>query len=591
MAGRLIVQMVRKRSHMDISPFHRSLCCSLLLVASQLFAAPFALAQIILSEVMFNPAGPESSDEFVEILNLSTADSVDLRGYLLGDQDALDLLSFPGGQYYLRPGQYAVIFDSDYSMSQGSYSGIIPAEALVLAVSDKTLGSGGLLNSRAETVRLVDASGRLVAAYTYSPDNPSGISDEKINPAGDDSAQNWANSRVVNGTPGRINSVSPNAIDLAIDPISYHLSPERPVRGDLVRLSFAVKNIGLRSARVDSLALAIDLNFDGLLTDDEVVSRRVVGLLLPPESESTVMLAWQAFRSSPFKGEIRIFVPMDEDLSTNHLAVQVPIRFVPGDLVINEIMAAPETGQPEWVELFNPGEEVVNLAGWQFADPRTRVAISEGQLHIAPGQYAILAQALFEPNSPTRVITLEKWPALNNDTDSLVLYDFDGTTIDSVVYTTPGGALRGISLERFNPHIGGAASTAWALSTSPSGSTPGAENSVFFDALPDRTSITVRPNPFAPEADGGADQLEIELHIPLALSQVMLTIYDLRGREVRRLLNNASSGATRRVFWDGRADGGRLLAPGIYIIYFEAIADRQGRIVTARKTVVLARRL
>ncbi|MCK4821781.1 lamin tail domain-containing protein, partial [bacterium] len=40
-------------------------------------------SQVIFNEVMFDPLGSEYSDEFVEIVNLSPADSVDLTGWHL----------------------------------------------------------------------------------------------------------------------------------------------------------------------------------------------------------------------------------------------------------------------------------------------------------------------------------------------------------------------------------------------------------------------------------------------------------------------------------------------------------------------------
>ena len=52
----------------------------------------------------------------------------------------------------------------------------------------------------------------------------------------------------------------------------------------------------------------------------------------------------------------------------------LPLR-LPADLLINEVMTsnggviADENGDtPDWIELFNPGPGVINLAGWALSD-------------------------------------------------------------------------------------------------------------------------------------------------------------------------------------------------------------------------------
>ena len=68
--------------------------------------------------------------------------------------------------------------------------------------------SGGWSNSSPEPVILIDAEGDTVASYTYSIGNRPGHSDEKIRIDGGDDPQNWADSAVEGGTPGKPNSVN-----------------------------------------------------------------------------------------------------------------------------------------------------------------------------------------------------------------------------------------------------------------------------------------------------------------------------------------------------------------------------------------------
>lgn len=78
------------------------------------------------------------------------------------------------------------------------------------------------------------------------------------------------------------------------------------------------------------------------------------------------------------------------------------------------------------------------------------------------------------------------------------------------------------------------------------------------------------PNPFNPST-------EIRFQLPQANS-VKASIYDLNGRLVRRLLEDIFLSAGEHSFrWDGRDDGGRVLASGVYLLRFEAGGRKYGR--------------
>jgi len=84
-----------------------------------------------------------------------------------------------------------------------------------------------------------------------------------------------------------------------------------------------------------------------------------------------------------------------------------------------------------------------------------------------------------------------------------------------------------------------------------------------------------RPNPFRRET-------EIEFAVPGELTSVELTVYDLAGRRVRRLVAGELPGGRHSVRWDGRNEEGRHVATGIYFYQLES-ADR----TLTRKLVLL----
>ena len=54
---------------------------------------------------------------------------------------------------------------------------------------------------------------------------------------------------------------------------------------------------------------------------------------------------------------------------------------------------------------------------------------------------------------------------------------------------------------------------------------------------------------------------------------VKVIIYDLSGREVRRLYDARDSSGPNQVAWDGRDDNNMAVRPGLYLIRLEANTD------------------
>jgi hypothetical protein len=73
--------------------------------------------------------------------------------------------------------------------------------------------------------------------------------------------------------------------------------------------------------------------------------------------------------------------------------------------------------------------------------------------------------------------------------------------------------------------------------------------------------LAPRPNPFNPSTT-----LRFELKRE---SQAQLVIFDLAGRKVRTLLDEARTAGTHEVAWDGRADNGQRVASGVYLVRLE----------------------
>lgn len=87
-----------------------------------------------------------------------------------------------------------------------------------------------------------------------------------------------------------------------------------------------------------------------------------------------------------------------------------------------------------------------------------------------------------------------------------------------------------------------------------------------------RTGLAMAfPNPFE-----DATTLRFGLASP---GRASLVVFDIAGRRVRKLLDGALPSGERIVSWDGRDDAGLRLAPGAYVVRFEAGGQRESRVV------------
>ncbi len=90
------------------------------------------------------------------------------------------------------------------------------------------------------------------------------------------------------------------------------------------------------------------------------------------------------------------------------------------------------------------------------------------------------------------------------------------------------------------------------------------------EGVPERFAVSpLYPNPFNP-------QTHFRFDLPQA-AQVRIFVYDLRGRHVRRLLDEFREAGSYTAGWDGRDDRGRALSSGVYLLVVEAGSFRAGR--------------
>jgi hypothetical protein len=556
-----------------------------------------AVAQVrgmVLNEIMYNPDGDENTDEFIELYNES-ASRVYLQGWKVSDGEGVDSIVLLGQDPVVQPGQYVLILDPDYfSDNSTTYDGLIPEDALVVTINNSTFGANNLSNSRAEKISLINEDSNVVSAFTYSLGNNDGYSEEKILPEAGDLASNWTNSIQHHGTPGGRNSVTPPDSDLAISQL--YSEPACPQAGDSFTIWCEAVNTG-RAAYSDTLAV-----FEVRASPVETLSVGIWATAVLAPDEAVLFHARLLMENGATRQFCARLSGHDERSNNDERCIIVSSTNAIGTLLLNEIMYAPESQRSEWIELANATAFTLPFANWSIGDGTSIADATRRyrfpQIALESNGFIVIAadSSIFFENVPVSA-AIFVWNSsaitLNNTGDSLVLYDADGNIADRVDYRPSwGDGENGYSLERISLHALSNDPLNWATSLDSTGATPGRINS---RSLPESgindALLTLAPNPFSPDGDGHDDLLMIRYNLEHADSRLDLKIYDVRGREMRRLANNAPAGYAGEVLWDGTSDSGRDLPTGIYIVYLEALGKGGTRIQSAQRTVALARRL
>lgn len=434
---------------------------------------------VIFSEIMF--AAPSGNNEFIELYNASPTARIDLKNFSIKYYNSSsDEIIDAGSGTILKPHSYAIVFEGDYDLTSGIYKNLVPDSALVLKIDDKAFGSSGMSNSTDRKIQLFNSSGNLIEQYTYSADNPKGISDEKIIIPGDTASAKWGNSLYNLGTPGYRNSISPLSFDPGID--FFSSGKQYVITGNPVELSVGMRNFGTNRADNYKVGIYRDGNNDSTAQAGELLVSYNGPPLEPGDSVT------YHFTTSEFAEGGNLFIaklesPDDENLLNNVSFLQITgikINEVRGDIVINEIMYAPNSPAPEWVEIYNRSEKVISLAGYNISDNSDTLLVVQKSAHLNPGEYFVIASdsSIADYYNIPSGFTAGKLPVLNNSGDKVILLDSLYRVIDSLAYSPDWGGVDGRSAERISPGNESDDPGNWKTSKDYLKGTPGKINSV-----------------------------------------------------------------------------------------------------------------
>ena len=146
-----------------------------------------------------------------------------------------------------------------------------------------------------------------------------------------------------------------------------------------------------------------------------------------------------------------------------------------------------------------------------------------------------------------------------------------------------------MALERIRTDLPTNQASNWTSATASTGfGTPGYQNAEYSMDSAGADVISLEPKVFSPDMDGYQDFLFVHYHLPMAGFIGTISIYDIYGRMVRKLVNNILWGTSGTFRWDGLDEQQKLLPMGHYILVIQ-LFQPDGTIINRKLVTVLAR--
>ena len=425
------------------------------------------------------------------------------------------------------------------------------------------------LNNTDETLILTDEFETKFDSTSYNGNYcPVDFSIERVDPFDDENII-WNICTDSLGTPTFPNSVLPMQYDLSLEFNSIQIN------GNSITHTVIINNIGLENI-FDAVI------FCELIVNGEYPSENIFIDEISLEDSIIYEFTTDILEGGYFSFLYEV-ISEDDMNAGNNIAFSF---YNSGSLpfVINEIMYDPDEDEPEWIEIIN---------NFTIPDLITIIiVIDEDTLEIpyCMENYYLITNSendvdyLKAKYDIDDITILTGLSSLSNDGEQMCLMDECGNLIEEFFYQPEwNDELDGVSIERVNPEI---ISTEQNWGPSTNQCMPGRANSIFVQMLPNNMKLNVEPNPFSPYRD---ERTIFSYALPEVLSTVTLRIFDLKGRMIRRLVDQVLQSSTGNIIWNGRNDNGKKLPVGVYIVLMQATARESEKVYSKKITVVIGK--
>ncbi len=519
--------------------------------------SPATAGDIIISEIMSNPASGQA--KYVELYNRSSA-HINLSGMRL--QSGASFAILPDA--ILPAGEFIVCLQDT---EQRKYPD---------SLRKAGLSSLSMLSTSRDTIELYDSSGHLMHWFEY---NGSDLSDANKRLGGfsyelqsaDQYFVHQNNTDFSHSTSGGSPSYAiwHHIPDDVNPPYLYELNLI-----DSVRLRFAF------SEAIDTLSVLNNLRLDANTIESIIFNhqdrhRGIIRLQKPVESNQMSTLYLQKCRDLSSNTMADEEVPIGHGLSADST-----------DLVINEIMYHPESGKPEYIELYNRSLKVISSDGLYINrqaknSPDISALIFPEARQIFPKDYIVLTGnkrgliSAYTHVEPLKVIEVPSWPALYN-TEKVSIYSRNiHKNIDALAYSDKMQyplltRSQGIALERISPEEATQDNSNWSSASESAGyATPTQENSQHHEhkSVDSGIDLALESDYISPDQDGDHDQLFLKYHTDKAGYLLRFKVFSSGGMELYSTPQPHLLGNESQISWNGLDNRNALIPAGVYILY------------------------
>ena len=287
----------------------------------------------------------------------------------------------------------------------------------------------------------------------------------------------------------------------------------------------------------------------------------------------------------------------------NSLEFTISRNISKNDILITEILFNPRAGGSDFVEILNNSDYPLDLKDLSIArmikDSINSIQqLSKKQVFIEPGNYIALTpdpdniKKEYTIKDTASIIKIDPFPIFNDDAGTAILIS-KGQKIDQLSYsdkmhfqllkTREGVSLERSKLNRPNNDPGNLRSA-----TSASGfATPGYKNSQYSDDPVFQENFKLASKTFSPDNDGYEDLLEMNYQFPGPGKITNVSIFNVHGVLIKKLLKNFILNNEGSFIWDGYNEQGQPAPGGIYLLQAEFF-DTDGYIRKFSKPFVLA---
>jgi hypothetical protein len=541
---------------------------------------------VIITEIMADPfpAVTLPAKEYIEIFN-RTEYAFNMKGWSLSDDNTR--CTFP--EKIILPGEYMILCHLQDTLLFNGYG--------------KTTGlkSFPALTDGGKILFISDNTSKLIHGIEYSSD----WYEDALKDGGGWSLEivdtdfpfyqegNWhASLSKEGGTPGKINSVSGVNPDYLFSGIENVF----PIDSTNIIIKFSETVTGLDKNITD-----IEIEGSGVnaLLPSDPLMREYMAILREPLQNGRIYTLSAGDEITDFAGN---------RMQRNEFSFGIPDPVEVGDILFNELLFNPFPGEPDFIELYNNSERVIDASDLilvsvndELNDSSSVVFVSAEKRCILPGEYYAFTTdkeslcSRFFSSDPYNLFEVSHLPSMPDDNGHLILYDRKLDKIDEVVYNEDMhyfllSGNEGISLEKIRTEGSSADKSQWQSASEASGwGTPGAPNSVLSEQSESNDKVVFSSTRITPDNDGNEDFLIIDLKLTGTGNVISITVFNETGSFVKKLTDNLLAGPEASIVWDGTAEDEKLVSTGIFIILI-SIFDDSGKVQNWKKVCTVIRR-